>query len=180
MLWDDEIELTAVGYQSPDPSAAKSESALVRERTQTGDTVVRARVVTVTSDLGSNGEGWRIGFRTMETLAGRRADPTFSFVIDRKDPAAVVMSMLDSRLVGSTFVVFVRDFDRDTGAGGSAKAKGIARVVGVVGVAGRPARHFHIARDDKDELGAVRDAALLLEVAPASAPAEAGDAAPGP
>src|SRR5262249_53133926 len=49
-LFDDLIEPAAVGYQGADPGARPTADPKLRERTQTGDAVVRARVVTITSD----------------------------------------------------------------------------------------------------------------------------------
>ena len=133
--------------------ASPKDDALLRERTQTGDAVVRARVVTVTSGPESQGNGWRIGLRTLETVAGKRPpEGEFTFIVEGKAPAAGVVRMLEARLVGATFVVFVRTF-------------GQAEAGGDVSAGGRVAElHFHFAKDDKDELGAVREASLLGEV----------------
>ena len=71
-----------------------------------------------------------------------------------KAPAAGVVRMLEARLVGATFVVFVRTFGHTgdgSDVGASDKEKGAEL-------------HFHFAKDDKDELGAVREASLLGEV----------------
>ncbi len=152
-LFDDVIEPGAVGYQGADEGGGPKDSALLRERTQTGDAVVRARVVTVTSGPESQGDGWRIGLRTLETVAGKRPpEGEFTFVVQGKAPAAGVVRMLEARLVGATFVVFVRTFghaDDGSDVGGGDKG---------------PELHFHFAKDDKDELGAVREASLLGEV----------------
>jgi hypothetical protein len=159
-LFDDVIEPSAVGDAAAAAGAGSSAFAkddpLLRERTQTGDAVVRARVVTVTSGSEERGDGWRIGFHTLETVAGKRPpDDEFTFVVDRRAPAAGVVRMLEAHLVGATFVVFVRQFvpsDHGAPADGS-------------GVDAAPAElHFHFAKDDKDELGAVRQASLLGEV----------------
>jgi hypothetical protein len=142
-----------VGYQGADTGGGAKDNALLRERTQTGDAVVRARVVTVTSEPESQGDGWRIGLRTLETVAGKRPpEGEFTFVVQGRAPAAGVMRMLEARLVGATFVVFVRTFGHaDDGNDVGADDKG-------------PELHFHFAKDDKDELGAVREASLLGEV----------------
>jgi hypothetical protein len=152
-LFDDVIEPAAVGYQDADQGGAPKDDALLRERTQTGDAVVRARVVTVTSGPESQGHGWRIGLRTLETVAGKRPpEAEFTFVVEGKAPAAGIVRMLDARLVGATFVVFVRTFDHADDASDPGAAHGAAEL------------HFHFAKDDKDELGAVREASLLGEV----------------
>ena len=86
-LFDDVIEPAAVGYQGADDGDSRKGDALLRERTQTGDAVVRARVVTVTSGPESQGDGWRIGLRTLETIAGKRPpEGDFTFVVEGKAP----------------------------------------------------------------------------------------------
>jgi hypothetical protein len=151
-LFDDVIEPEAVGYQGADEGRSRGNDALLRERTQTGDAVVRARVVTVTSGPESRGEGWRLGLRTLETLAGKRPPETdFTFIVEGNAPAAGIVRMLEARLVGHTFVVFVRTFGRDIREEPSSDGSGADL-------------HFHFAKDDKDELGAVREANLLGEV----------------
>ncbi len=154
-LFDDVIEPAAVGYQGAIEGASPKGDALLRERTQTGDAVVRARVVTVTSGPETQGDGWRLGLRTLETIAGKRPpEGEFTFIVEGKAPAAGIVRMLEARLVGATFVVFVRTFvhaHADEGAE-PADDRDAAEL------------HFHFAKDDKDELGAVRQASLLGEV----------------
>jgi hypothetical protein len=152
-LFDDVIEPAAVGYQGAIEGGSPRDDAMLRERTQTGDAVVRARVVTVTSGPESQGDGWRIGFRTLETIAGKRPpEGEFTFVVEGKAPAAGIVRMLEARLVGATFVVFVRTFGHAGEGVDPAPDPGSAEL------------HFHFAKDDKDELGAVREASLLGEV----------------
>lgn len=152
-LFDDVIEPAAVGYQGAIEGASPRVDAMLRERTQTGDAVVRARVVTVTSGPESQGDGWRIGLRTLETLAGKRPpDGEFTFVIEGKAPAAGIVRMLEARLVGATFVVFLRTFGHAGEGADPAPRRSSAEL------------HFHFAKDDKEELGAVREASLLGEV----------------
>ncbi len=151
-LFDDVIEPAAVGYRGADEGGSLKDNALLRERTQTGDAVVRARVVTVTSGPESQGDGWRIGLRTIETVAGKRPpDGDFTFVVQGSGPAAGIVRMLEARLIGSTFVVFVRKFGHE-----AVRDPGIEETAAEL--------HFHFAKDDKDELGAVREASLLGEV----------------
>ncbi len=171
-LFDDVIEPGAVGYSGADPGSSPTGDALLRERTQVGDAVVRARVVTVTSNPAATGPGWRIGLRVIETVAGKRPPASdFTFVVGATSPAAGVVRPLDERLVGSSFVVFVREFTRARGAGGSdydtasTTPGATEEQPGGEGSESNQAGeyHFHFARDDKDELGAVRTASLLGE-----------------
>jgi hypothetical protein len=153
-LFDDVIEPAAVGYQGAIHGASPRVDAMLRERTQTGDAVIRARVVTVTSGPESHGDGWRIGLQPLETLAGKRPpDGEFTFVVEGTAPAAGIVRTLEARLIGATFVVFLRAFGHvDVGAADPASDHHSAEL------------HFHFAKDDRDELGAVREASLLGEV----------------
>jgi hypothetical protein len=171
-LFDDVIEPGAVGYEGADPGLPPQGNALLRERTQVGDAVVRARVVTVTSDPETAGAGWRIGLHVLETVAGKRppADD-FTFVVGGASPAAGIVRTLDARLVGATFLVFVRQFGRTAGPPPQATTDPVTGVPaapvpaadGSSDSAAGSELHFHFARDDKDELGAVREANLLGE-----------------
>jgi hypothetical protein len=150
-LFDDVIEPAAVGYQGAIEGGSPRDNAMLRERTQTGDAVIRARVVTVTSGPESHGDGWRIGLRPLETIAGKPPpDGELTFVVDGTAPAAGIVRMLEARLIGATFVVFLRTFGHvDQGMSPASGGREL---------------HFHFAKDDKDELGAVREASLLGEV----------------
>jgi hypothetical protein len=153
-LFDDVIEPAAVGYQGAIEGASPRADAMLRERTQTGDAVIRARVVTVTSGPEAHGEGWRLGLRTLETIAGKRPpDGELTLVVEGTAPAAGIVRTLEARLIGATFVVFLRSFGHvDVGATDPASEPRSTEL------------HFHFAKDDKDELGAVREASLLGEV----------------
>jgi hypothetical protein len=155
-LFDDAIEPVAVGYGSygtVDTGSSPKNDMLLRERTETGDAVVRARVVTVTSDPEASGAGWRIGLHVLETVAGKRPPPNdLTFVVGGTAPAAGIVRTLEARLVGTTFVVFVREFGRAPNPNDESGDERGAEL------------HYHFARDDKDELGAVRRFSLLAEV----------------
>src|SRR5580704_10235500 len=79
-LFDDAIEAAAIPSAGADESLTSEGATLLRERTRTGDAVVRARVVTVTSNAEGDGESWQIALHTLEALAGKRLpDKDFSF-----------------------------------------------------------------------------------------------------
>lgn len=141
-LFDDRIEPQAVGY-SLEPTTPPQTDRLLHERTRTGDWVVRARVVSVTSLHTDSGPSWHIGFHTEERLAGDRPrDADFALRVTDADPGAGIVRTFDGRLIGKTFIAFLREFAREDGSG-------------------EGDLHFHLAGGDKDELGAVRVAALL-------------------
>jgi hypothetical protein len=140
-LFDDGIDPQAVGY-SLEPGVAPREDTLLRERTHLGDRVVRAQVVSITSTRNESGRTWQIGLHTIERLAGERAaDPEFTLRMNSSAPGASVMRIFDGRLVGVPLMAFIREFEPTGGAGQSEL-------------------HFHLASQDKDEVDAVRVAAL--------------------
>jgi hypothetical protein len=147
-LFDDAIEPTAVGYpqgvgdRPGNPMADKR----LRERTQTGDAVVRARVTTVTSKAEEHGLSWQLGFRTVERLAGTAPiEQEFTLSVAPTDAAAGIVNAFEGRLIGTAFIVFVRQFARPGAPPGE---PGDLR--------------FHVAADTADEQSAVK-AALSLE-----------------
>src|SRR5579883_55987 len=149
-LFDDNIEPRAVddnlsaGY---DPKADN----LVRERTQVADVVLRTKVMTVTEKTDDDGgRSWQVGMRSLDRVAGdhppRDLGSDFVLRVDRTDPAAGIMRAFEANLVGKTFVAFLREF--------AAPQQG----------EGARDLHFHLARDDKDEIEAVKAAVALAEV----------------
>jgi hypothetical protein len=144
-LFDDAIEPGMVGYPSEPGAAPLSDNGL-RERTQVGDAVVRARVTTVTSKVEDSGRSWQLGFHTLVRLAGSGPlDQDFTISIAPTDPAAGIVKGFEARLIGTRVVAFVREFARPGAPTGEA---GDLR--------------FHIAADSDAEVNAVK-AALLLE-----------------
>lgn len=144
-LFDDGIDPIAVGYQL-DPGPPPATDAKLRERVQTGDAVVRARVVTVTSKHEADGKSWQLGLQTLGRLAGNGPlDDTFALEVESTDPGAGMVRAFENSLVGKTFVVAVRTFAR-------------------AGAPGETDLHFHISADSPDVVAAVKDATLLQQV----------------
>jgi hypothetical protein len=147
-LFDDAIEPTAVGYPQGvgDPAGNPIADRRLRERTQTGDAVVRARVTTVTSKAEDRGQSWQLGFRTVERLAGTGPlENDFTVSVASTDPAAGIVHAFEGRLIGNAFIVFLRQFARPGAPPGE---PGDLR--------------FHVAADTSDERNAVK-AALALD-----------------
>ncbi len=144
-LFDDGIDAIAVGYQL-EPGPAPATDAKLRARVQTGDAVVRARVVTVTSKKEDVGRSWQLGLHTLERLAGSAAlDADFTLDVESTDPGAGMVRAFESSLVGATFVVAVRTFAH-------------------AGAPGESDLHFHLSADKADVLAAVKEASLLQQV----------------
>jgi hypothetical protein len=144
-LFDDAIEPMAVGGFQLAPSAAgraapRSDN-LLRERTQVGDAVVRARVTTLTSKEEDRGRSWQLGLQTLERLGGAGPlEEDFVLRVGPGDAAGGIVRAFETRLIGQTFIAFVREFGRP---GGDSEL------------------HFHIAPDTRDEVDAVTAAVML-------------------
>lgn len=153
-LFDDGIDPDAVGFQVAPGEPPMSDTRL-RERTQTGDAVVRARVLTVTEKREDTRHSWQLGMHTVERLAGSGPlDNDFTLEVEDTDPGAPMVHAFSGHLVGTTFVVFARAFTRGTGAPS----------------AGAPPpsddwdEHFHLAADTPAVRQAVQAAVLLQQV----------------
>jgi hypothetical protein len=141
-LFDDAIEPLAVGFHLDAYRGTPRSDNLLRERTQVGDAVVRARVTTVSSKEEDRGRSWQLGMHTVDRLGGTGPlDPDFALRVGPSDASAGIVRTFESHLIGQTFVAFVREFIRP---------------------GGDPELHFHLGPDSKDELDAV-NAAVLLE-----------------
>jgi hypothetical protein len=138
-LFDDTIEPRAMGYEL-DRTPPPMNDALLRERAQVGDAVVRARVTTITSKEEDKGRSWQIGFHTVERLGGSGPLPIdFVAQIDSNGASAGIMRSFGGRLIGTTFVVFAREFARPDGLGDTDL-------------------HVHLVQDDKADVAAVHSA----------------------
>ncbi len=144
-LFDDGIDPIAVGYQlEPGPPPAMDSS--LRERVQTADAVLRARVVTVTSRDEDSKRSWQLGLHTLTVLAGSSPpDTDFQLEVESTDPGAGMVRAFEGRLVSATFVVALRTFARPGDPGASDP-------------------HFHLLADKPDVLAAIKEASLLQQV----------------
>lgn len=139
-LFDDTIEPAAVGLDFDRGYTPRSD-ALLRERTQLGDAVLRVRVSTVTATNDGPASAYQVGLQIVEKLAGEHPPPApFTVRIDKTSESHGVMRNFESRLVGYAFVAFVREFVRPDGD----------RDI-----------HFHLAPDSKEVRAAVTDAVAL-------------------
>jgi len=141
-LFDDGIGAQAIG-SGVEPTLSPRERELLRERTNLGDSVVRARVVSLTSAQRESGPRWFLGLHTVERLTGARDVPdNFTVLIDGKAPGARLLRALEGQIIGAPLVAFLREFASAGGEEGEL--------------------HFHLAGDGKEEVDAVRVAALPL------------------
>lgn len=139
-LFDDTIEPAAVGLDFDKGYSAKSD-AMLRERAQVADAVLRVKVQTVTSKKDGPDATYQLGLRTVEQLAGAHPPgPEFQVTITKASESYGIMKNFESRLVTYPFVVFVREFVR---ADGDRET------------------HFHLAPDSREVKAAVGDASAL-------------------
>jgi hypothetical protein len=141
LLFDDGVEDSALGFSIS--SSGDRNDKLMADRIDACDGVVRARVTTVTSKTEDSGHTLQISLHAVETLAGKRApEGDFTLLASPRSPAAGMLRASEGRLVGLTFIAFVRGFASPEPNEGD----------GVL--------HYHLARDDKDEQDKVRAASL--------------------
>jgi hypothetical protein len=143
-LFDDGAEPSTIGYTA-DALQATATDAVLRDRIQTADAVLRARIVTVTTR--ESGLGWLVGLRPFETLAGTPPGGDLTLQVTPTDSAAGLLRAFEDRLVGTSVVLFVRSFLPSLLTGGDARTA-----------------HFHIAADSPAEVRAIRASTLLSEV----------------
>ena len=142
-LFDDTVEPAAVGLDYQKSYVARGDMAL-RERAQMSDAVLRVRVTTFTvKDTGAEAT-YQINLRIVEKVTGKYppADD-FSITVDKSSESYGIMKSFESRLVGYSFVAFVRSYVRPDGDS---------------------VLHFHLSPDTKDVKLAISDALLLGEV----------------
>ena len=117
---------------------------MLRERAQVGDAVLRVRVSTVTAKTNGPDAQFQLGLHTVEKLAGKYPPPVnFTVQIDKTSESHGIMKNFESRLVGYSFVAFVREFAHPNG---------------------ERELHFHLAPDTKEVKAAVGDAMVMGEL----------------
>jgi hypothetical protein len=138
-LFDDTIEPHAVGLELETYASPKNDPRF-RARAQAGDTVIRARIKTVTGEGGS----YQLSFKTLAVLGGKRPlGDEFTVRVDRTSPSLGIVKSMEGQLVGKTLVVFAKAFARTD--------------------ADREI-HFHAAPDAAEVAAAVKEAVILDEV----------------
>ena len=141
-VFDDAIEAAAVGLNLDDLGPSSRTDPQLRERTQTGDAVVRVKIETVTASDDTDSIKYTIGLRVVQVLTGDHPpSEQFSVIVNKSSPASGIVKGFDERLGGKSFVAFVREFQQ-----------GDERRV-----------HFHYAPDTKEVIAAVKEAVDLAE-----------------
>jgi len=141
-LFDDRIDPLAVGVA--DVAMHARTDPVLRKRTRHADVVARFRVSTVTVDA-VNGEPVyhvTLVFADAPMVRHRPVDNRMDLAIRQQSPAFGLVKWLDTRIIGKTFVGFVRQF------------AGIDE----------SEVHFHLSPDDAEVNAAVKDAKALEEL----------------
>jgi len=113
-LFDDQIVAAAVGVDLERNYTAKSDKRL-KERVETAEGILRVRVTTVTAKVTDTGTSYLLGLKTLETMRGAFPRSTFTVIVPSRGDSASILRSFDTRLVGKTFVAFVREFVRPDG-----------------------------------------------------------------
>jgi len=142
-LFDDGIDPAAVGLELGGSKIPPSRDEVFRERAQTADGILRARVKTVGGTAEGPDAAFTLTLEPVERLGGKRA-PTveLTFRFERTSRAFGLIRSKGDALAGKTFVVFVREFAGDPA----------------------PVWHAHLAADTKEVEAAVKEAAALREL----------------
>jgi hypothetical protein len=145
-LFDDAIDPAAVGLDMDNSYHPRSDAAL-RERSQVSDAILRVKITTLTNKIeeGANG-GYEIGVKQLEWIGGDHPPGTDQFTIRMRNTTqnSGIMKTMEGRMVGTEFIVFLRQF-----AGGDGEDKQF---------------HAHFAPATKDVKDAVGDAIVLREL----------------
>jgi hypothetical protein len=140
-LFDDGIEPRAVGLELEAPDHPLHNPKF-KERIEIADAVVRARVTTVTAREEDTGTAYQVSLKTVEKLTGSHPPAqTFTLDIDRRSGAVGVLRNFNGRLVGMSFIVFLRAYVRPDGD---------------------QEYHFHITQDAADVKKAVTETAAVM------------------
>jgi hypothetical protein len=141
-LFDDSIDPAAVGMDFDKGYTPKAD-AMLRERAQTSDAVLRVKIATVTGKKDGPEANYQLGLHIVEKMAGANPPPQdFTVAVSKSSESHGILKNFEGRLVGYPFVAFVREFVRPDGD---------------------HEVHFHLSPDTKDVKAAVNDAVVLGE-----------------
>jgi hypothetical protein len=141
-LFDDRIDPVAVGVA--DVAMHARTDPVLRKRTQRADVVTRVRVSTVTVDAVNGEPVYHVTLQLADApmVRHRASDSRIDLAIRQQSPSFGLVKWLDTRIIGRTFVGFLRQF------AGSEETE----------------LHFHLSPDDAEVAAAVKDATALEEV----------------
>jgi hypothetical protein len=142
-LFDDAIEGSAVGLGIRTAASVRGDSVL-RERAHVADGVVVVRVKTVTTKVEGGATAYVLQLEPYQRLGGKKPpSEVFDVRFDKSTLGYGIARSFEGRLVGKTFIAFVRQF---------ANAKDDV------------AYHVHLAPSAPDVEAAVKEAVILDEL----------------
>ena len=141
-LFDDSIDPAGVGMDFDRGYTPKAD-AMLRERSQVSDAVLRVKIATVTGKKDGPETSYQLGLRIVEKMTGKNPPPDdFTVAVSKASESHGILKNFEGRLVGYPFVAFVREFVRPDGD---------------------HEVHFHLSPDTKEVKAAVNDAVVLGE-----------------
>jgi hypothetical protein len=142
-LFDDKIDAAAVGLATINTNP-KSDPVL-HERVTQAEAIARMRVSTVTVDMVGGQPTYHVSIELVASIVSKGfSENRVELSIGPSSPSFGIVKWLDTRIIGRTFVGFIRRF-----AG-----------------AEEPIVRFHLSADTADVLSAVREAAALADLKP--------------
>ncbi len=145
-LFDDGIEASAVGMVGNTHPHSRQDPELL-ERAHVADGIVKVRVKTVTTKIEGDQTAYVLELEPFGRLGGAKAPGhSFSVRFEKTAPGFGIVRSIEGRLVGKTFIAFVREFTNPAAKGGEA------------------AYHVHLAPSTPDVEAAVKEAVVLDEV----------------
>ncbi len=145
-LFDDAIDPAAVGLDMDNSYHPRADQTL-RERAQVSDAILRVKITTVTNKTDeSESGGYEVGLKQLEWIGGDHPPGTDQFNIRMRKSTQTngIMKTMEGRMVGTEFIVFLRQFN---GADPAEKEF-----------------HAHFSPASKDVKAAIGDAIVLREL----------------
>jgi hypothetical protein len=142
-LFDDKVDGTAVGLA--DVNVPPRNDPVLQERVNQAEAVARMRVSTVTVDAVGGQPLYHVSLVLVASLVNRGfSENRIELSVGPNSPSFGIVKWLDTRLIGRTFIGFVRRF-----AG-----------------AEEPVIRFHLSADSPEVLAAIREATALGDLKP--------------
>jgi hypothetical protein len=142
-LFDDKVDAASVGLA--DVNVNPHRDPVFHERVTQAEAIARMRVSTVTIDKVEGQPVYHVSLVFVTSLVNRGfSENGIELSIGPSSPSFGVVKWLDTRIIGRTFVGFVRRFSGTE----------------------EPVVRFHLSADSPDVLGAIREATALADVKP--------------
>jgi hypothetical protein len=115
-LFDDVIDPAAVGLDF-DKSYAPGQDPTLKERVRQADAVLRAKVMTITGRTTEGRGSYQLALVALDDqlIGPYPPDSPFLVRIDETSPSNGIVKHLEGGLVGKTFIVFAKAFQRADG-----------------------------------------------------------------